>query len=484
MKFLKKWNESPSANRLALRFFALMLILTLIARGTSGAVMARVKLAKPGRGIIVQEMSATAVLIAEDGDKLMIPEGIPVDKLWVTEGQTVKEGEKLFLLNTEKLQKQLDQCLIQNQKQKVQLEQLSEQAPVDNQGVVSAQKSLDQITEDTAREQRRLQEEVGQAEQQQQATRQKYEQASADWETLKNQIDPLPDEAQLAEMQQAVEQASQELSAAEQVLKQARQALEDAQHSGARQLESARDALTAANMAQQQAQHQAALDQKSNKADAAALKLEMDENDRVIQRLRELLETDGLVTAPRDTQILHCALQQGTPAPAQEAITLAKEDSSLLLYFDVPQDTAEKIKIGQMVQVSQKQQFAEAAVQTIETTETEGIRRITSVIAQEQAAELKTDLPVDLRMEFSRREYSCCVPISAIRQDSSGDFVLGVEQEKTAFGVTNTAVRIPVTVLEVDSSGERAAVQGEVPETVIESTDRAIKDGASVRIES
>lgn len=43
------------AGRWTLRFFAAMVVLTLAARGVSGAAMPRVSLAAPNRGTIVQK---------------------------------------------------------------------------------------------------------------------------------------------------------------------------------------------------------------------------------------------------------------------------------------------------------------------------------------------------------------------------------------------------------------------------------------------
>ena len=58
---------SPGAVRPAVRFFALMLILTLVARGTSGAAMPRVKLQTPSAGVILRQTEVTATLSPQQG---------------------------------------------------------------------------------------------------------------------------------------------------------------------------------------------------------------------------------------------------------------------------------------------------------------------------------------------------------------------------------------------------------------------------------
>lgn len=67
-----------TAGHWALRFFAAMVVLTLAARGTSGAAMARVSLATLGRGTIAQNASTSAEITAGDSDALELPAGVTV----------------------------------------------------------------------------------------------------------------------------------------------------------------------------------------------------------------------------------------------------------------------------------------------------------------------------------------------------------------------------------------------------------------------
>lgn len=106
------------------------------------------------------------------------------------------------------------------------------------------------------------------------------------------------------------------------------------------------------------------------------------------------------------------------------------------------------------------------------------------VLPQENTPLLSTDTAAQAEITFSRNEYSNCLPTSAIRQDSEGSFILTVEQSQSVFGVTNLAVRTPVTVLEIGSDGQYAAIAESVSGQVIVSSDRAVSPGSSVRIDS
>src|SRR5699024_6423051 len=99
---------------------------------------------------------------------------------------------------------------------------------------------------------------------------------------------------------------------------------EDSLLSARRSVENAESALAQANTAYSQAQASAALTAQSNAAQAQTLQLEMADTREQIALLRSLLDEDGLVTAPRDTQLLRCDLTEGQPCPEGDVLRLAK----------------------------------------------------------------------------------------------------------------------------------------------------------------
>lgn len=45
------------------------------------------------------------------------------------------------------------------------------------------------------------------------------------------------------------------------------------------------------------------------------------------------METDGLICAERDTQLLTCDLKEGQPCPESGGLRIAREDSELVAAF-------------------------------------------------------------------------------------------------------------------------------------------------------
>lgn len=212
--------------------------------------------------------------------------------------------------------------------------------------------------------------------------------------------------------------------------------------------------------------------------------LTMRSTEEQIAQLESLLKSSGLVTAAQDTQILLCSLQQGQPCPSGPVLRLADETGQWVVQFSLPEEEAARIAAGQAVTVRQNQRSAQTTVQTVAPADESGNCLVTALLPRQEEEAFSADAAVRVEILFSRNEYGTCLPASAIRQDSTGSFVLTVEQSRTAFGVTNLAVRVPVTVLEVDSAGEYAAVAESVAGQVIVSSDRAVSPGAAVRIES
>lgn len=481
MKHLLHFPPIDRASRMALRFFAGMLLLTLVARGTAGSAMARVTVTRASQGNIEQSVQLSAALMAEEGESIDLPVGVIVKKLLVGSGQSVKAGDALVKWDLAELNEQLEVCKVQRQQQKAQLAQLSVQQDPDATGVTEAQKNLTQTIEDGTRSIQRAQAELDSALTQSAQAQQHYEQAVAALHALQQQTDPLPDEETLAAAKQAALDAEMARDTAQAAVQATQTALEDAQQNANRSKESAQSALNQANIAFHQAKQQADLAQQASHAEIAGLKLSMDKIAEQIHLLENLIQAGGILTAPRNCQVLQCTLQEGAVCSEHNGLQLSQPDSQLLVQFSLSGDAAEKATTGTPITLFQDKHTAQATLRNLVPTDTDGTLLATAVLSDKDTSSFRPDLPVQAELVFSRTEYSSCLPVSAIREDSNGSFVLVVEEKKTAFGISNIAQRIPITVLEVASNGQSAAVSGDVSGNVIASATRAVKPGSAVR---
>ena len=89
---------------------------------------------------------------------------------------------------------------------------------------------------------------------------------------------------------------------------------------------------------------------------------------------------------------------------------------------------------------------------------------------------------VDVRVVRYRSSYDLCVPLSALRSDSSGYYLLAVERRSTALGIENIVIKVPVTVIAADS--DTAAVSGSVGRDalIITGSNKSVTAGDRVRM--
>ncbi|MCL2188208.1 MAG: hypothetical protein FWC16_06200 [Defluviitaleaceae bacterium] len=106
-KLIARYKQTDPKQRNAggniLKFLAILLAFTLIAQGTSGATMARVALASPERGEIIDAISAHATIHAADRLHLYVPAGLRITQMHVNTGQPLQAGQPVAAFDLENL---------------------------------------------------------------------------------------------------------------------------------------------------------------------------------------------------------------------------------------------------------------------------------------------------------------------------------------------------------------------------------------------
>lgn len=145
-----KNSDPKQAGRLGtvVRFFAVMLILTLTARGIAGASMPKVTLGQASAGSITQSSTASGTISVQGGTPLTVPEGLLVAQVTATTGQTLSKGDAIARFD----EVSLAQALATKQAQVKQLEvsamQLSDPDKADGFALQQAQQQLERAYSD------------------------------------------------------------------------------------------------------------------------------------------------------------------------------------------------------------------------------------------------------------------------------------------------------------------------------------------------
>ncbi|MDR0490543.1 MAG: hypothetical protein LBH28_04785 [Oscillospiraceae bacterium] len=131
-----------------IKFLALLLALTLIARGTSGATLARVDLSLPSRSTITEAVTGTATVSSRDTTEITAPKGITIVEMMADTGQSVKSGDALARFDMEEVTEKLEREAANLEKMLIDLEKLERTDSADSSSIESAQRSLRRAADD------------------------------------------------------------------------------------------------------------------------------------------------------------------------------------------------------------------------------------------------------------------------------------------------------------------------------------------------
>ena len=145
-RFTDKTQRQAGGN--IVKFLAGLLALTLIARGTSGATLARVDVAGPARGEIVESVTGSASVSVRDTYDITVPEGLTIVDILVGTGQTVNYGDVVALFDMEEIKEKQTRETANLDKLILELEKLERAVDTDSSSLESARRSLNRNLED------------------------------------------------------------------------------------------------------------------------------------------------------------------------------------------------------------------------------------------------------------------------------------------------------------------------------------------------
>lgn len=126
-----------------LRFLALMLLLTLLVRGTAATTLPVVSVTAPYQGVVTQSFTVSGQISPGIGTPLTIPEGLLVEQIFVQPGDQVTEGQTLALLSLDDVRAEIEQVQASMQQHQVQANQLLAGQAADPFAWQQAQQQLD-----------------------------------------------------------------------------------------------------------------------------------------------------------------------------------------------------------------------------------------------------------------------------------------------------------------------------------------------------
>lgn len=467
----------------AARFFAALLVLTLVARGTAGAAMPRVETASPRAATLTRTVNASGTVAVPEGQPFELPAGLLVTEVCVQAGERVAAGTPLLRVDAQQLALAVTRAQAELRQMQVSYAQGMEPAKADDYGVQMSQRRLQEAYAGSEDIWNKGEQAVQMAEEKLDAARVALAAAQAD----RPQPPATPETATAetagtdtaqSEWEARVAAAQSEVQAAEAAFEAAKanaEAANEAALDRAASAEQERDsALHSYEQALEAAQKAAAADQAAAGVTAAGIEAKKAE----LARLQALQDSGGAFLAPYDGTVTRLDVRVGSAAPAVGGLLTAAGTASTLT-FPLGRDDAALVKVGTAVTVRQGSRTLDAAIERLSLPGEDGTVQASLTLNaaggwQPGAAQ------VELKAELG--SCNACLPIAAIRADAGGSFVYKVEEQDTVLGRQSVLVRIPVST---GQSGDTlTAVSGAVSpqDVIVVGADRPLSTGARVRL--
>lgn len=447
------------------KFFLMMLLLTLIARGTSGALMARVELTTPIQYTVTRDLRTLGTVEPRERTAVTMPSGLTVDQLLAESGTFLEAGDPMVRFDAKKLETTLARKKAQLKQLKVQLLTLQNCQNAPDDALTAAQRDYDRAYD--AWEQ--AQTEVTAAEQALKFAEQALQAAQ-------DALASAPEEER-----ETAQKAVEEAAAAAQLAEERVCAAVAAEEAAKLSVQDASDRLEQEKKMDAEAKEQAYLTNAGNAASAELLKLDIAAAEEEIRLLEGLQAADCCLTSPITGEVLEYSFGPGTTTNGGEKITMAVQASGYQVVFQANLEDVELLQSGRKTLLLRLEEAAEEvafAAATLQKLDEDMVLCIVPI-----SASASTGQTVEVSAALSEVTYSTCVPLSALHQDAKGYFIFVYTARVTIWGIEDLVVRVDVGMEEMDS--QYVAVFGELEPNaqVIFGSNKPLNDGDRVRVE-
>ena len=484
-----------------IKFLAAMLVLTLVARGTSAATLPFVDLGPPQASEIAETVSGSAVVMSAGQAEITAPEGLTVVEALAGVGQKLAMGDPVASFGMAELNDALDRQKAQLGSQRLQLEKLYRDEPVDATPVENAWRNLERaknIAADAKANADALpgigdaEKAVEDAKSDEKKAKKAYDSLPPDTsgavkgETKKEKAEREKKEAEAKKekdgAKKALDSASAALAAAQETLASARKAADDLKAANEK-VEDASSALDKANADYAKAGQQSSDTERQNRIDASVVQLDIAKQEALVAELESLASYGGVLHATAAGVVTYI-LDAGSRTDGGAAARVMDSSAGSKAEMSIDMDDAARLSVGDECQVSSGSGMyyrasSTATVFAISAPDDRDMAKVTLLLPE---GEWTRGQSLDAQAVINRASYGLCVPLSALHSDSSGYFVYTVSEKSTVLGIENVVLRIPVNLVARDD--DNAAVEGPLgrDDDVVTGSSKNISEGSRVRI--
>lgn len=479
----KKWFQKKTALKVFGGFFALMAACTVLSRAAASVLVAQVEVENPTGGTVTSTFEGQGEVVPSDEKQVFLWAEQQVEKS-AAPGTAVKKGDCLVQFRMEYLEKSIDKKNSEIDQLKLQLEQ---------QEVAARGSSYVSSADSAART-------LDLAKAQLDAASEKADQAQTAFDSYAGESEEGENEEERQALEEALQAAQSERDAAAQAVDEAQNAYEDA----------------AAQDAAQEANNASAME--SARLAGEEIQVQIDDAQKELDVLEKYQAAEGRLCAEEDCVVLENSVADGNVTTGAEVIVTGSGE--WLLRGSLDEDSRKRIREGGKASVSMDsgERALDVEIRSVDTgegsgntggnnaAESKGSESGNSSTGNSGSSGSGTGggsagfagvwyapVPEGTEVSYgdtftwkvqvpSEQNYDCKIPLTALREDSQGNYCLIVSEESSALGTVQKAERVPVTVLEKNS--EEAAVDSVLEKTdqVIVGSEKYVEEGDQIRI--
>lgn len=463
------------------RFFAVMLILTIVAMGVSGAAIPKVELAHPASGEIIQQISGSGQICAYGTKNVTAPAGISVQQVLVSVGQAVTPEDVLAQFNLDEINDQLERETQNLHTMQLKLEQLNTKVTVDSSSVKNAQNAYNWAQDDYQTQKAEGQSSVQQAQNALNQALGTQQQAQNGLDEIKAR-QPAPTQEEIDAAQDAVNSATASVQSAQAALDNAVTSSNDKLTQAQRAIENAQIALDSAKKQNTQQSQDMDFTNRQNQIDAVTEQLDIADEKKLIGSLQTLQKSGGKLYSPASGVVMGLSIQPGVATQSNQGVLISDPSGGWYISATFLEQDVVDLQSGLSAAIDMgHDRTVQASVTSVSKADQNGNVEVRVNIPAD-AQNIVQGKTVSVTIQKSKNNYSSILPIEAIRIDASGEFILVMEEKNTVLGLQNTLVKIPVQVL--DKNTVSAAVQAPVAANtqVVLTSDKPVGNGDRVRV--
>ena len=283
----------------------------------------------------------------------------------------------------------------------------------------------------------------------------------------------------------AVSEAQAAIDTAREALNRARRESEDNQYSEEEELYAAGRAVETAQAALEDARRQAEVLQKEGEIDRITCESERSDKEKSRAALQEILDNGGRLLAPAPGTVVRTLERGDKTKEGEDAVILSSADRGFVFEGKLDKDSARRFSAGDKGELHYKldgsTQKADVEIHSISTPDESDQVLVTAVLPE---GSYSSGMPAQLFLSRKSETYQNCLPLTALRSDSSGDHVFVLRKQSSVLGTEWVIARVDITVKERDS--QMMYVDGALTysDQVVISSNKIISEGDRVRIEN